>query len=211
MSAGTVRAFLPRLSATLKDFRKTAYHHYGNHPLSLVKFLYYSGLRVNTFIVCGMDLSGIVPAPAFAPGFRVVKPSLEELERARSGQSLTREFHYDRILGLKTCYLVFQGEALAYIHWVVFKGEHSRFLILGDRVAELNYNTTIPEFRGNRLQANTMLHICRDLQELGYRRVCGVIHELNTPSLRAAQRAGWRELARVRALGPFNRKVALWG
>jgi hypothetical protein len=197
--------------ATLRELKKTAYHHYGNNPFSIARFLYYSGMRVNTFIIYGAELTGESPGPAIDPDFRVIRPSPEELARVRDGRDLTREFYYDQLLGLKTCFLVFRGDELAYIHWVLFKGDHSRFLNLGDGDAEFSYSTTVPEFRGNNLQAKIIAHSCRELRERGYRRVGGAIHQLNIPSIKAVELIGWREIARIKALGPFHRKVALSG
>jgi RimJ/RimL family protein N-acetyltransferase len=92
---------------------------------------------------------------------------------------------------------------------VFFKGDYSRFLILRDGIAELNYNTTMPEFRGIWLSAKMMAYISKDLQEEGYKKVMGVIHEFNIPSIKCIKRAGFVEVERIRALGPFNRRLAV--
>ncbi|GEM_PF-563893 len=193
--------------ATLKELKKTAYHHYGHHPLSILKFLYYSGMRVNTFHIYEFDLAGEFPDLAPDPGFRIVMPTVEELEKVREGRDLTREFYYDRLLGVKTCCLALRGDEPAYIHWVLFRGDHSRFFRLGEKVAELSYSTTIPKFRGNNLQAKLFAHHCRELRDRGYRKAVAAIHELNTPSLRSIELAGWRKTREVKALGPFHRKI----
>jgi RimJ/RimL family protein N-acetyltransferase len=137
----------------------------------------------------------------------VVKPSLEELERIREGKELPREFYYDRIYHTKTCYLVFKEDELAYIHWVLFKDDYNRFLILGDKVAELNYNTTLKKFRGDKLSAKMIAYICEDLKKAGYLKAMGVIHEFNPPSIQAAEIAGFKKVGKIRAWGPFNLKV----
>jgi hypothetical protein len=199
---------LNKLLITLRDFKKTAYHHYGKSPLSLFKFLYYSVLRINTFFVVENDLTRELPELDLDPDYRVMKPSLDELAAIRSGrEDLPREFYYDKIYSTTTCYVVFKGEELAYIHWVLLKGDYNRFLILGDGVAELNYNTTLPKFRGNKLMAKMIAYISKDLKESGYRKALGVIHEDNYQSIRAAENAGFRKIASIKALGPFNRKV----
>jgi len=201
--------YLNKLLITISNFRKTAYHHYGNTPLSLLKFIYYSGLRINTFIVYENDLTRKLCDHNLDPDFRVVKPTLEELEKIRTGMNLPREFYYDRIYNAKTCYLAFKADKIAYIHWVFFKGDYSRFLILRDGVAELNYNTTIPEFRGCWLSAKMMAYISKDLQREGYKKVMGVIHEFNYPSIKCIKRAGFVEVARIKTFGPFHKKLAV--
>jgi len=198
---------LRKIVVTLKNFKKTAYHHYGKKPSSLFKFLYYSGIRINTFMVYENDLTRELPEHNLESEFRVMKPSLEELAKIREGMDLPREFYYDKIFNTKTCYLVFNGDELAKIYWVLFKGDYNRFLILSDDVAELNYNTTLPKFRGRQLMAKMMVYISHDLKSAGYRRVMGIIHEFNFPALKAIEKAGFRRIAKIRTLGPFNRKM----
>jgi RimJ/RimL family protein N-acetyltransferase len=193
---------------TLKNLRKTAYHHYGQSPSSLLKFLYYSAIRVNTFYVYENDLSKELPPHNLGPGFKVMKPTIEELEKIRAEKVLPREFYYDKIYNVKTCYLAFRGDELAYIHWVFFKGDYSRFLVLDNEgVVELNYNTTIPKFRGDWLSAKMMAYISRDLKDLGYKKVMGVIHEFNYPSIKCIKQAGFREVGKIRSIGPFHKKL----
>jgi hypothetical protein len=196
-----------KLIVTIINFKKTAYHHYGKSPLSLLKFLYYSFFRINKFIIVENDLTKELPELNIDSDYRVVKPSLDELAKIREEKDLPREFYYDKIYNAKTCYVVFMGDELAYIHWVLTKGDYNRFLILSDEVAELNYNTTLPKFRGNRLSAKMVAYISKDLKESGYRKALGVIHEDNYQSIRAAESAGFKKIATIKALGPFNRKL----
>ena len=198
-----------KLLLTIKDFRKTAYHHYGNSPLSYFKFVYYSGLRINTFIVFENDLARELPPHNLDPEFEVIRPSLEELRSIRIGKNLPREFYYDELLNAKTCYLAFCNGELAYIHWLFFSGDYSRFLILRDGVAELNYNTTLPDFRGRRLSAKMMAYISKDLQDSGYEKVMGVIHEFNPPSIKCIKQAGFIEIRRIKALGLIHKKLTI--
>jgi len=196
-----------KIYLTLKEFKKTAYHHYGKAPLSLLKFIYYSGLSINTFIVYENDLTKELRAHNLDTDFMVVKPSIEELDKIRAGKDLPREFYYDSIYEAKTCYLVFKRDDIAYIHWVFCGSDYSRFLVLRDGVAELNYNTTLPEFRGHSLAAKVMAYISKDLQNMGYRKLMGVVHEYNYPQNKCMIKAGFQEIARIRSLGPFNKKL----
>ena len=143
------------------------------------------------------------------PDFRVVKPTIEELDKIRTGKDLPREFYYDKIYNAKTCYLALKDDQIAYIHWVLFRGDYSRFLNLSDGVAELNYNTTLPEFRGHSLAAKVMAYISKDLQRIGYKKLMGVVHEFNYPQNKCMLKAGFEEVTRIKALGPFNRKLTV--
>jgi GNAT superfamily N-acetyltransferase len=192
---------------TLRNFKKTAYHHYGNSVLSLPKFFYYSVLKINTFILFGTELDIELPPYHLAPEFRVIKPTLEELNKFRDGKDFPREFYYDQIHGVERCYLALNGDEVAYIHWVFSKGDYSRFLILSDGVAEFNYNTTLPKFRGRGLMASMMAYILRDLQKEGYKKAVGLVHDMNIPAIKSVRRAGLNELRRIKTIGPFNRKI----
>ncbi|MFY9398017.1 MAG: hypothetical protein WAR22_06610 [Desulfomonilia bacterium] len=207
MKSARAAGSLNNITAALREFRKTAYHHYGNRPSSMFRFVYYSALRVNTFWLLEADLTGNLPFIPMDACYRVMKPTLEELGRLREGLDLPREFYYDRILGLKTCYLALKDGELAYIHWGITRGDYSRFLVLPEDAVELNYNTTLRPFRGNKLMAKMLCHICRDLKENGFKMAYGIVHEGNQPSLNAAQSAGFRKLRKIRAIGPLNRKV----
>jgi GNAT superfamily N-acetyltransferase len=198
---------LRKVIFTLRNLKKTAYHHYGNNVISIIKFFYYSVLKINTFIILGTELNVELPPYHLEPEFVVIKPTLEELSKLRQGKDLPREFYYDQIHGVKTCYLVLHGDEIAYIHWLYFKGDHNRFLVLSDGVAEFNYNTTLPKFRGKGLMAGMMAYILRDLQKEGYKKAVGVIHEKNIPAIKSAKRAGLKELRRIKTWGPFNKKI----
>ena len=198
---------LRKLSITMRELKKTGEHHYGKGMFNLARFFYYSLARINTFIIYENSLLRDLPDHNLGREYRVVKPTLMELSKAREGLNLPREFYYDQIYNAKTCYLAFKGDELAYIPWVFFKGDYSRFLILREGIAELNYNTTRPNFRGMSLSARMMAYICKDLQDEGYERVMGVIHEFNYPSIKCIKRAGFTECGRIRAMGPFHRKV----
>lgn len=191
----------------MKEFRKTAYHHYGAGWTNIFKFFYYSLFSLNTFVVYGRDLKGDLTIPNLGKNYRIILPNEQELDNLRRGLDLPREFYYDKIHHVKKCYLVLCGNEIAYIHWVYFRGDPSRFIKLREGTAELNYNTTLPKFRGQGLMATMMAYITADLKEQGYKRVVGVINKKNPPALHSAQKAGWSEITRIRAFGPFNRKI----
>jgi len=199
--------FIKKLLLTLKDLKMTAYHHYGNNIYSIPKFIYFSLFKINTFIIVGIDLDNKLPKLDIEPEFKIIKPTIDELDRLRSGKDLPREFYYDKIHGIKKCYIVLCQNELAYIHWVYLKGDKNRFLVLSDDVAELNYNTTLPKFRGRKLMAKMVAYIVRDLKKEGYKKVVGLTHSQNIASIKSVKRAGFKELGKVKAFGPFNMKV----
>jgi len=201
-----LRSLKTKILLTVSNFRKTAYHHYGNNHSSIIKFIYYSLINVNTFIVVGIDLDGELPAYNLEEGFEVIKPTIEELDKLRGGKDLPREFYYDQIHGIKNCFIALYENEVAYIHWIYVKGDPNRFLILSDGVAELNYNTALPKFRGKRLQSKMLGYIFEDLRKRGFKEAVGVINEKNPPAIKGAKRAGMEEIGRIRTLGPFNRK-----
>lgn len=205
----TISGLINKLLITVKDFKKTAYYTYGDTPISLLKFIYYSGIRINTFFVYENDLTRELPEHNLDSFYRVTKPTLVELARIRDGKELPMEFYYDNIFYAKTCYLVFKEDDLVLIYWVLFKGDYSRFLILGDKVAELNYQTTLPKFRGNHLMEKMTAYISRDLKEAGYKKLMAVPNEFTYPSIKSFERTGFKKIAIIKTLGPINRKIRI--
>lgn len=201
--------YLKKVYRTLKEFRKTAYHHYGDNISSIPKFIYYSFFNVNTFVVVGFDLNNTIPDYPLDSDFEVIKPSIDELNRYRKGKDLPREFYYDQIHGVKTCYLTLCHGELAYIHWIYLKGDYNRFLKLGSDIAELNYNTTLSEFRGRGLMGKMLVYILSDLKKQGYTQAVGVIHGKNPPALKSTIKAGFKELGRIKTYGPFCKKYSI--
>jgi len=195
-----------KLIRTLRNYRKTAYHHFGNTPTSIVKFSYYSLFKRNLFIVFGISLDKAIPDCPLDPDFTVIKPTLEELRKLREGKELPREFSYDEFHGVRRCYVALCDGDLAYIHWVYVKGDYNRFLRLSEGVAELNYNTFLPKYRGKGLAAKMQVYILKDLQKEGFRMVVGVVHSENPPALKTALKVGFQEIGRIRTIGPFSRR-----
>src|SRR5881409_345777 len=122
---------------TFQNIRAVARHHYGSGSLGLIKFAFYSLLRVNTFIIFECDLMQPLPQLPVDGRFKVVKPTIDELDTLRSGQSLPREFYSDKFHKVRTCYIALCGRDLAHIHWVYFSGDYSRFVRLSENVAEI--------------------------------------------------------------------------
>lgn len=200
---------IEKILLTIKELKKTAYHHYGESPTSIIKFLYYGLFSVNNFIVFENKYDEKVPQFDFDPGYKVIMPTMEELEKTRTGKELPREFYYDRIHNIKTCFLALYNDEIAYIHWVYFKGDYSRFLKIGDNTAEINYATTLPQFRGRRLSGKMFAYATKHLQDMGYKRVIMICNENNPAVIKTFLQAGFKEIRRIKAIGPFNRKIAV--
>ncbi|MCB2141173.1 hypothetical protein KQH27_00530 [bacterium] len=198
--------FFNKFIITMKEFKKTAYHHYGNRLSSVFKFIYYSLFKINTFVIVKFDLSKNIPDYPLDPEFIVVKPTLVELEEYRKGKSLPREFYYDQIHKVKTCYIALCEGELSYIHWIYLKGDYNRFLKLSDDVFELNYNTTLPKFRRRGLMGKMLVYILNDQKRMGSKTAVGVINAQNAPALKNTFAAGFEEVSRIKTFGPFNRK-----
>ena len=194
----------------MRSLKETVNHQYGTSLIDYLRFFYCSFLRINNFIVFENDLSQEISKLEIDSDFQIIKPTLEQLEQFRKGKKLPREFYCDKMYNAKNCYLVLHGTELAYIHWIFFNGDRSRFLRLEDnKTAELNYNTTLFKFRGRRLSAKVMSYISKDLQQSGYNKVVGVIHEDNIPSIKCIKISGFREINKIKTIGRFHRKLKI--
>ena len=101
------------------------------------------------------------------------------------------------------------GEEPAYIHWIYVRGDTNRFLKLGDGVAEVNYITTLPEYRGKKLMANMMIFAMNDLKRMGYKKLVSVVNTLNPPALKSMLAAGFKEVRKIKTLGYLSRKYTI--
>lgn len=198
-----------KIILTLKELRKTAYHHYGNNPLSLLKFIYYSLFRVNHFLIFISDSESPSPEIEFEPGYRVILPTIETMDLIREGRDLPREFYYDIIHKVKNCFLVLYGDEIAYIHWVYYKGNYSRFLKIGNASAEINYMVTMPKYRGRHLAGKMLSYTVKYLRQKGYNKIFVICHEQNPPAIKSFKYAGFREWDKIKAIGPFNMKISV--
>lgn len=176
-----------------------------------VQRIYSNYFHVVTFILYKRELDDGYLGIVFDQDFRCIEGNLHLLKREREARKdLPREFYVDRTHGGKVFYLVYYRDELAYIHWIFRKGEYSRCFDIQDEVTvEFNYNLTLPQFRGNRLQAKTMNYICEDLRKKGYKRAVGAVAAGNVLSIKGMNRTGLKEFRRVKSYFSFLRKTVV--
>jgi RimJ/RimL family protein N-acetyltransferase len=175
----------------------------------MLRMIYHSMLRMNTFVLFERTLDDALDPSHLSSGYTVIKPSIEDLETMRGRMELPREFYYDRFHGINNCYVVMHGEEPAYIHWIYVKGDANRFLKLGDGVAEVNYITTLPAFRGKKLMTSMMIFTMNDLKRLGYKKLVSVVNTFNLPALKSMLAAGFKEVRKIKTLGYLSRKYTI--
>ena len=198
-----------KIVKTFSEINEVAKHHYGDNRYSLLKFLYYSTLNVNIFKVYAIMLDDHLLQPdSTIAEFEIITRG-DVLINLRDEKRLPREFYYDQMHDVGKFYLLIKGREIAYIHWVYVKKNKNRFLWLGDLDAELNYNTTMPKFRGKGLMNHVMRYILIDLKKQGFKRAFGVVNKENVPAIKSMIKCGFSEIAEIRAVGQFNRKVKL--
>lgn len=191
---------------TLLNINKVAKHHFGGSKFYIIKFLYYSCFRVNHFLIMGINLKQNLIESSIDLDKYSLCTNLSDLKKARFGLTLPREFYYDEMHGNSKFILLKCNNDIAYIHWIYIKGEPSRFLILGDNDAEINYSTTLEKYRGMGLMKEMLKFSFIDIKNMGYERVFTVVHKDNVPAIRSMLASGLRELGEIKAFGQFNKK-----
>lgn len=197
---------LTKIIYTLKNFRKTAYHHYGKNYFSFFKIIYYSLLHLNKFVLFEKTLDDSIVPANLGPEYKVIKPTLEQLKKIRGDKELPREFYYDKFHGIKKCYLLIHGEQPAGISWVYMKGDPNRFLKLEEGVGEVNYLTILPKFQGQKLMIKMLLYILNDMKNNGLRKAVSVVNIINPPALKSMIESGFKEVTIIKTIGHFNKK-----
>jgi len=165
---------------------------------------------VSRFIIYRRDLHENYEGVQLGPEYNVIIDDFILLNEIRNKRNdLPREFYVDRTHGGKHFYLVLKGKDVAYIHWVLLKGDYSRFFKLQDGAsAELNYNITLPAHRGNRLMAKTINFICTDLEKKGYKVLWGAASAGNILSHKSLRKTGFYEYCKVLSIFSISRKIS---
>lgn len=191
----------------LRCLQTTVNTDYGEGLCAWLNFFYYSLFRINTFCVFRIFLDSWNSSTDNLPGVLFCNPTSDELRELRLGKSLPREFFCDQFQKVNHCCIATVNGEIAYIHWVYLKGDHSRFLKLGDDSAEINYVVTLPEYRGRGISTAAFKYSNSKLKILGIKNLLAVIHNENVASIKSFTRAGFVETRKIISIGPFNRKV----
>lgn len=196
------RSLMERISTV----KSTVESLYGKGWFSYVKYLYY-GLKVNTFVVYELSLDREFAEKPIGEDVILLKPSTEELDRIREGRTLPKAFHIDKTDGIKCCYLLTKNGEPAYIHWISYHGDKSRFVRLGKKTTRITYIFTMPEHRGEGYYFKMIPATANELRKQGIEKLVTVIHDGNISAIRSVTKAGFSEYARIKALGPFNKTI----
>lgn len=200
---------LKKLLRACRHSDETARAYYGVRPWCYPRYFYWSLLRVNTFVIFKRDLFPTEEDPFAGTEFEIRQMPIDKLREVRERENLPREFYCDTSHGWRKCYVILHHGEMAYIHWVCYPFERSRFFRCEGAVAEINYNTTLPRFRGHGLSVKAMLHICEAERTCGIRVLVGAVHSQNTAMLKCMKRAGFAQVGTIRSLGRLNRKVTI--
>lgn len=192
---------------TISQIKAIAHHHFGKSKYPVLRLVYYSLFKINQFIGYYVKLDDNLLVPDNDLAMYKIYTDINDLKRIREGKELPREFFYDQMHGISKFYLVVSGDEPVYIHWVYVKGDKNRFLVLDDGDAELNYNTTMPKYRGRGLMNHMIRYILLDLKSKGFKRAFGVVHADNIPALKNMSKCGFIEFTRLKTFGQFNNKI----
>lgn len=192
---------------SLKSLPETLEAHYGSGPIKYCKFIYYSILCMNKFIILFASKNDFNERES--QDYRHICTEIQQktLSEFRDGKHLPREYYFDKQDGSMRCFAVMMDGTPCHIHWVHGKGVAGRFLILGEGEAEISHIVTLPEYRGQGLCSQSIRQTLAQLFREGCERVYSVVHSENAASLKALSNAGMTRLRDVHTLGPFNRRV----
>jgi len=173
-----------------------------------LRWVYYGYLTVNKFIVFYKDLQNSFSWPRYDSSIKLLRISLEDLESLRHEHKiLPIEFYCDITHRFNTPYIALVNGKVAAIYWLVYPGEASRFLELGDGDVELNYSTILPEYRGRGLAQLLMAYIIESCKEQNLKRMFGVVNVSNIPQYKPMLRLGFEPVEVLTHFG-FNRPKA---
>jgi len=119
-------------------------------------------------------------------------------------EGLRPEFFRDEIDGVRLCAVALMDGNVAGFIWIYREDDTSRLFGLQPNEAELNHGTVLEEHRGKGLFWSVLSFASSWLTSQGYDRVYAGVHSLNTPSMAAFQRAGFRAIGTVLHFGPYR-------
>lgn len=199
---------IPAIFRQLTYLKTSVRSVYGEGAKAWFSFIYYALFRLNRFRILRIRLDDLESTGVDIPGVSFLSPGVDELENIRTPE-LPREFFCDRFHKVGTCCIAKFHGVPAYIHWIYFPGDFSRFLKLGRDCAEINYVLTLPQYRGHGISAAAFSHSLQSLKKQGIRSVFAVVHEENIASLKSFLRAGFLDVGSTFSFGLFNRKISV--
>lgn len=179
---------------------------YGKGIFSYFKFVYISFFRCNVFLIMNMNIQKYEYSNNI-DGFSYSQ-DIEILKRFRSDKNLPKQFYMDKICGLKRVCIVLKGADIVHIHWVVFSGDFSRFLMLSPGHAEINYVLTLPEYRNLKIFRKALCKTINSLKNDNIDCIFAVSHSQAVASIKAFESVGLKTCGKIRTLGPFNFKMS---
>lgn len=175
-----------------------------------LRWMYYGYLVPNKFLVFYRNLEETFDYSSMYDDITIEKLSINQLKAIRDKRSdYPIEFFCDQTEGFRTPFVAHVNNEPAAIHWLVAPGEKSRFLDLKTGDVELNYNTVLPDFRGNKLAAPLMAYIIDRCKQDGQRRMFGVVHVDNLPQYKQMIRLGFEPVETLSHFGPYRPKATL--
>lgn len=180
---------------------------YGHGARAWFYYIYYGLFRLNKFMIFRVDLGNSGDAFTEQGDVTYLFPTIDELDLLRSKENLPREFYCDKFQKVSTCCVAKVDGELAYIHWIYFTGDFSRFLKINNYSAEINSVFTLPEFRGRNISTGAFKFTMRQLKLKGVKNMYAVVHEENIASIKSFARAGFIEIGTVFAIGSINMKT----
>ena len=193
----------------VKQFKETVRATYGIGFNSYLKFFYYGFFEVSTFVVIKLDTDCTDRLHDLGNEYEIHIDDLDKLNQIRLNRSMSKEFYCDQSHRGGRFYLVTVNGEPAYIHWVFFKGSDSRFLLMKEQQAEINYVITMPDFRGRNLCSKVASYTVRDLAEQGIENIFVVIHSDNIASLKAFCKIGFVEINRIKRILRMNLRLTV--
>jgi L-amino acid N-acyltransferase YncA len=150
-------------------------------------------------LVYGLDLKDLRPfQPAAAADTVIRRGEVSELRSFQTQVSpVPWELQCHDYDGIEDFFVAVGDGRLQHITWVYTSPHRNRLLRLGEGEAEFKFSLTLPEFRGRGLQPRVYTAISEYLAKRGFRRVFACVHEMNKPSIRGMEKAGFRELGKM--------------
>lgn len=168
-----------------------------------------SYIQANVFVVLYKNLQSPAVQARQNEKIAIKKASLYDLDQIRASKQLPVEFYCDKSHNFTTPFLAFVNGQVAAIHWVVTKGEYSRFLNLGELDIELNYNIVLPQYRGERLAELLMANIIESYTNGPFKRIFGVVNAENVQQYKPMLRLGFEPVEALRHYWMHRPKATL--